>query len=37
MYFFDLVTKGEIYHNDQPILWDLVDSTALAQHNYIVE
>ncbi len=31
MSFLDLVKKGEIYRNDQPILWDSVDGTALAQ------
>ncbi|MGL4226616.1 MAG: class I tRNA ligase family protein, partial [Rickettsia sp.] len=31
MSFLDLVKKDEIYHNDQPILWDPVDCTALAQ------
>ncbi|WP_341787515.1 valine--tRNA ligase [Rickettsia endosymbiont of Cantharis rufa] len=31
MSFLDLVKKGEIYRNDQPILWDPVDCTALAQ------
>ena len=31
MSFLDLVKKGEIYRNDQPILWDPVDGTALAQ------
>lgn len=31
MSFLDLVKKGEVYRNDQPILWDPVDCTALAQ------
>ncbi|MCC8483622.1 MAG: valine--tRNA ligase [Rickettsia endosymbiont of Labidopullus appendiculatus] len=31
MSFLDLVNKGEIYRNNQPILWDPVDQTALAQ------
>ncbi|MGP1945963.1 MAG: valine--tRNA ligase [Arsenophonus sp. ER-EMS1-MAG3] len=31
MSFLDLVDKGEIYRNNQPILWDTVDQTALAQ------
>ena len=31
MSFLDLVKKGEVYRNDQPILWDPVDGTALAQ------
>lgn len=31
MSFLDLVHKGEIYRNNQPILWDTVDGTALAQ------
>ncbi|ABV75318.1 valyl-tRNA synthetase [Rickettsia akari str. Hartford] len=31
MSFLDLVKKGKIYRNDQPILWDPVDGTALAQ------
>ncbi len=31
MSFLDLVQKGEIYRNNQPILWDPVDQTALAQ------
>ncbi|MCC8468160.1 MAG: valine--tRNA ligase [Rickettsia endosymbiont of Eriopis connexa] len=31
MSFLDLVKKGEIYRNDQPILWDPIDGTALAQ------
>jgi len=31
MSFLDLVKRGEIYRNDQPILWDPVDGTALAQ------
>lgn len=31
MSFLDLVKRDEIYRNDQPILWDPVDCTALAQ------
>lgn len=31
MSFLDLVEKGEIYRDLQPILWDPVDQTALAQ------
>lgn len=31
MSFLDLVKKGEVYRNNQPILWDPVDSTALSQ------
>ena len=31
MSFLDLVKKEEIYRNNQPILWDIVDQTALAQ------
>ncbi len=31
MSFLDLVKRDEIYRNDQPILWDPVDGTALAQ------
>ncbi len=31
MSFLDLVHKGEIYRDNQPILWDTVDGTALAQ------
>lgn len=31
MSFLDLVSKGEIYRANQPILWDPVDRTALAQ------
>ncbi|KAJ6644955.1 Valine--tRNA ligase [Pseudolycoriella hygida] len=31
MSFLDLIAKGEIYRNNQPILWDSVDGTALAQ------
>ncbi|WP_347939009.1 valine--tRNA ligase [Rickettsia oklahomensis] len=31
MSFLDLVKRGEVYRNDQPILWDPVDGTALAQ------
>ncbi|MCC8400158.1 MAG: valine--tRNA ligase [Rickettsia endosymbiont of Platyusa sonomae] len=31
MSFLDLVNKGEVYRNNQPILWDPVDQTALAQ------
>ncbi|MEG8229588.1 valine--tRNA ligase [Candidatus Rickettsia tasmanensis] len=31
MSFLDLVQKGEIYRANQPILWDPVDGTALAQ------
>lgn len=31
MSFLDLVKKGEVYRNNQPILWDPVDGTALAQ------
>lgn len=29
--FLDLVEKGHIYRKDQPMLWDTVDQTALAQ------
>lgn len=31
MSFIDLVNKGEIYRKNQPMLWDTVDQTALAQ------
>ncbi len=31
MSFLDLVDKGEIYRDNQPMLWDPVDQTALAQ------
>ncbi|WP_341792442.1 valine--tRNA ligase [Rickettsia endosymbiont of Gonocerus acuteangulatus] len=31
MSFLDLVKKGGVYRNNQPILWDPVDGTALAQ------
>jgi valyl-tRNA synthetase len=31
MSFLDLVQKGQVYRNDQPMLWDPVDQTALAQ------
>ena len=31
MSFLDLVQKGKIYRDNQPILWDPVDQTALAQ------
>jgi valyl-tRNA synthetase len=31
MSFLDLVSKGEVYRANQPILWDPVDQTALAQ------
>ena len=31
MSFLDLVSKGDIYREEQPILWDPVDQTALAQ------
>lgn len=31
MSFLDLVQKGKIYREDQPILWDPVDQTSLAQ------
>jgi valyl-tRNA synthetase len=31
MSFLDLVDKGEIYRDNQPVLWDIVDKTALAQ------
>ncbi len=31
MSFLDLVNKGEIYRDSQPMLWDPVDQTALAQ------
>ncbi|WP_341757815.1 valine--tRNA ligase [Candidatus Tisiphia endosymbiont of Ditula angustiorana] len=31
MSFLDLVDKGEIYRNNQPILWDPIDQTALSQ------
>jgi valyl-tRNA synthetase len=29
--FLDLIEKGHIYRKDQPMLWDVVDQTALAQ------
>ena len=29
--FLDLLQKGQIYRKDQPVLWDPVDQTALAQ------
>lgn len=29
--FLDLIKKGQIYRKDQPVLWDPVDQTALAQ------
>lgn len=29
--FLDLVEKGHVYRSEQPILWDVVDQTALAQ------
>jgi valyl-tRNA synthetase len=35
MSFLDLVQKGEIYRNNQPILWDPVDQTALAQADIV--
>ncbi|MGV2432472.1 MAG UNVERIFIED_CONTAM: valine--tRNA ligase [Rickettsiaceae bacterium] len=31
MSFLDLVEKGQVYRDNQPILWDPVDQTALAQ------
>ena len=31
MSFLDLINKNEIYRDDQPMLWDPVDQTALAQ------
>jgi valyl-tRNA synthetase len=31
MSFLDLVQKGEVYRDNQPMLWDPVDQTALAQ------
>lgn len=31
MSFLDLVDKGEVYRNNQPMLWDSVDQTALSQ------
>lgn len=31
MSFLDLISKDEIYRDDQPMLWDPVDQTALAQ------
>lgn len=31
MSFLDLAQKGQVYRNDQPMLWDPVDRTALAQ------
>ena len=31
MSFLDLINKGEIYRDSQPMLWDPVDQTALAQ------
>jgi valyl-tRNA synthetase len=31
MSFLDLVQKGEVYRKHQPVLWDPVDQTALAQ------
>jgi len=31
MSFLDLIEKGEIYRSEQPMLWDPVDQTALAQ------
>ncbi len=31
MSFLDLISKDEIYRSDQPMLWDPVDQTALAQ------
>lgn len=31
MSFLDLVEKGEIYRDSQPMLWDPIDQTALAQ------
>lgn len=31
MSFLDLVKKGQVYRDSQPILWDPVDQTALAQ------
>ncbi len=35
MSFIDLYNKGEIYREEQPILWDSVDQTALAQADLI--
>jgi valyl-tRNA synthetase len=31
MSFLDLIEKGQIYRDSQPMLWDSVDQTALAQ------
>lgn len=31
MSFLDLVQKGKVYREDQPILWDPIDQTSLAQ------
>lgn len=31
MSFLDLINKNEIYRDDQPMLWDPIDQTALAQ------
>lgn len=31
MSFLDLIEKGQIYRDDQPILWDPIDQTSLAQ------
>lgn len=31
MSFLDLVDKGQIYRDSQPMLWDMVDQTALSQ------
>lgn len=31
MSFLDLINKGQIYRNSQPMLWDPVDQTALSQ------
>jgi len=31
MSFIDLYNKGYLYHKEQPVIWDVVDQTALAQ------
>lgn len=35
MSFLDLIEKGEIYRDDQPVLWDTIDQTALAQADIV--
>lgn len=35
MSFLDLIEKGQIYRSNQPILWDPVDQTALAQADIV--